>query len=226
MPDQSASQSTLYQFRALQGNESGLLLSGVWIPWIWIGDQNAGLEVTTWDVSSQTYNRWTVRPGMTSLPCSRSAAANGHVRWQNYLVRRTRIDAGKGWSRQGSFALAVTPSKKFDPYYSLIKGAHLGPHQHVNKLTLAGRTGDPDTGTERIQPRCRDGQLALRRVCSAEREQSCSARYRSVTGTASRSSPTSRSSISPTPRRNSGSTARNGPSSRPRSSSTTSARGI
>jgi hypothetical protein len=30
------------------------------------------------------------------------------------------------------------PSKKFDPYYSLIKGAHLGPHQHVKKLALPG----------------------------------------------------------------------------------------
>ncbi|MGA2120320.1 MAG: hypothetical protein ABSH56_37050 [Bryobacteraceae bacterium] len=30
----------------------------------------------------------------------------------------------------------MTPSKKFDPYYATIKGAHLGPHQHVPSLTL------------------------------------------------------------------------------------------
>jgi hypothetical protein len=140
MPDQSASQSTLYQFRALQDNESGLMLSGVWIPWIWIGDQNAGLEVTTWDVSSQTYNQVDSTARDDEPAMFEVRRGSRHVRWQNYLVRRTRIDAGKGWSRQGSFALAVTPSKRFDPYYSLIKGAHLGPHQHVNKLTLPGES--------------------------------------------------------------------------------------
>ena len=37
-------------------------------------------------------------------------------------------------------SLAVTPSKKFDPYYAMLKGAHLGPHQHVSHLAL------PDEG--------------------------------------------------------------------------------
>jgi hypothetical protein len=57
MPEQSASQSTHYQFRSLAGLPHGKVLGGIWIPWIWIGDHRVGLEVTTWDVDSQTYNR-------------------------------------------------------------------------------------------------------------------------------------------------------------------------
>ncbi len=138
MPEQATSQSTQYQFRALQGNETGTIISGVWIPWIWIGDQEAGLEVTTWDVSSQTYNQVdsTARNDESAMFVVRQG--KGQVQWENFLIRRTRVDADKGWSRSGSFALAVTPSKKIDHYYSLIKGAHLGPHQHVTQLELPG----------------------------------------------------------------------------------------
>ncbi len=138
MPEQSTSQSTFYRFRALQGSDSGTILSGMWIPWIWIGDQDAGLEVTTWDVSSQTYNQVdsTARNDEPAMFVVRRG--NGQVRWENFLVRHTRVDTDRGWSRSDSFALTVTPSKKFDPYYSLIKGAHLGPHQHVNHLEVPG----------------------------------------------------------------------------------------
>jgi hypothetical protein len=138
MPEQSTSQSTQFQFRVLQGNETGTIISGVWIPWIWIGDQDAGLEVTTWDVSSQTYNQVdsTARNDESAMFVVRQG--KGQVQWENFLIRRTRVDADAGWSRSGSFALAVTPSKKIDHYYSLIKGAHLGPHQHLAQLELPG----------------------------------------------------------------------------------------
>jgi len=133
MPEQSTSQTTGYQFRTLSGAE-GNVLSGTWIPWIWIGDQNVGLEVTTWDVGSQTY-------GQLDSTARKDEAAmfeverDGHgTRWENWLIRRTRVYAGAGWTRSGSFALGVTPTKRFDPYYALIKDAHLGPHQHVADL--------------------------------------------------------------------------------------------
>jgi hypothetical protein len=138
MPDQAFAQTTNYSFRALHENDEATLLSGTWIPWIWIGDQTAGLEVTTWDVSSQTYNQ-VDSTARRDEPAMFSVRREGEeVRWDNFLVRRTRVDADRGWSRAGSFALAVTPSRRFDPYYSLFKGAHLGPHQHVTSLTLPG----------------------------------------------------------------------------------------
>src|ERR1019366_949141 len=55
MPEQSTSQSTRYQFRTVAEISGERLLAGTWIPWFWLGDQNVGLEVTTWDVGSQTF---------------------------------------------------------------------------------------------------------------------------------------------------------------------------
>jgi hypothetical protein len=138
MPEQATSQTTDYRFRSLQQKQGNPILSGTWIPWIWIGDQVAGLEVTTWDVRSQTYNRVDSSSREDEPSMFVVNQKDAQVRWENYLVRRTRIHAEKGWTRAGSFALAVTPSKKFDPYFSTIKGAHLGPHQHVKDLTLPG----------------------------------------------------------------------------------------
>jgi len=135
-PEQSTSQNTRYQFRALSEITGDRVLAGTWIPWIWLGDQRVGLEVTTTDVSSQTFNRvdGTARSDEADMFTVRRQA--GGVRWDNFLIRRTRVFAKPGWTRGGQFALAVTPSKKFDPYYAMFKGAHLGPHQHVQSLTL------------------------------------------------------------------------------------------
>jgi hypothetical protein len=101
-----------------------------------MGDQQVGLEVTTWDVSNQTYSQLdaTTRKDQPAMFVVRRQ--DGRVRWDNYLIRRTRVFANPGWSRGGAFALAVTPSKKLDPYFALLKGAHFGPHQHVTTLTL------------------------------------------------------------------------------------------
>lgn len=136
MPEQSTSQATHYQFRPLSGVTEEKVLAGAWIPWIWLGGQNVGLEVTTWEVNSQTYNRVdsSARTDEPEMFTVRREA--GGIRWDNFLVRRTRVFAKPGWTRGGQFALAVTPSKKFDPYYAMLKGAHLGPHQHVQRLTL------------------------------------------------------------------------------------------
>jgi len=134
MPEQSSSQSTRYEFRPLSEVTGEKALAGTWIPWIWIGDQNRGLEVTTWDVSTQTYHNrsWGGDPNQMFAVWKEP----GRVRWENFLVRRTLVYARKGWQRGGEFVLAVTPSKRFDPKAMLLKGAHLGPHQHQEKLTL------------------------------------------------------------------------------------------
>ncbi len=134
-PDLSTSPDTRYQFRRLAETTGDKVLAGIWIPWIWLGDQNIGLEVTTWDVSSQTYNHVddSVR---TDEPEMFTVRRRGEgVRWDNFLIRRTRVWAKPGWTKSGQFALAVTPSTKFDPYYAMLKGAHLGPHQHVARFT-------------------------------------------------------------------------------------------
>lgn len=149
MPDQAGSQSTNYQFRAIGDAKEEKILSGVWLPWVWIGDQNRGLEVTTWDVSSQTYNQVDGSARKDESDMFIVHRDPDRVRWENFLVRRTLVHARKGWQRGGEFALAVTPSKKFDPYYAMLKGAHLGPHQHLPRIT------EPDE--ERIRTLARNG---------------------------------------------------------------------
>jgi hypothetical protein len=136
MPEQSTSQSTRYQFRTVAEIAGEKLLAGTWIPWFWLGNQNVGLEVTTWDVRSQTFNQVDNSGRRDQADMFVVQRAGGGVRWDNFLIRRTRVFARPGWTRSGQFALAVTPSKKFDPYYATLKGAHLGPHQHVPSLTL------------------------------------------------------------------------------------------
>ena len=67
--------------------------SGLWLPWIWIGDQESGLEVTTWDVNSQAYNRVDSTDREDEPAMFQGHRRDGQVQWANFLVRRTRIDA-------------------------------------------------------------------------------------------------------------------------------------
>ena len=176
-------------------------------------------------MSSQTYNQVdsTARNDESAMFVVRQG--KGQVQWENFLIRRTRVDADKGWNRTGSFALAVTPSKKIDPYYSLIKGAHLGPHQHVTHFELPGE--------QEVRTLAQNGYnlvVGMANWRSGEyiplNEVRSSRPSRSATSTALRSSPTSPWWISPTRPIPFDDSASNGPSSRPRNSSTTSARVI
>jgi hypothetical protein len=56
------------------------------------------------------------------------------IRWENFLIRGSYIWAKAGWQRSGEFTLAITPSKKFDPYYAMIKVGIVGPNQHRPKF--------------------------------------------------------------------------------------------
>jgi len=224
MPDQSASQSTLYRFRALRSDDSGTLLSGVWIPWIWIGDQNAGLELTTWDVNSQTYNQVDSTARDDEPAMFEVRRRNRQVRWQNYLIRRTRIDGKQRMEQAGSLRPGGHPLEEVRPILQPDQGAHLGPHQHVTRLKLPA---EPEIRTLAQNgynlvvgmANWRSGEYVPLNENELQRTIALCHRY------GSKSSPTSRSSISPTLRRNSDSMARSGPSSRPRSSFTTSGQG-
>ena len=134
MPDLALSQSTRYRFRPLSDAAEQKLLAGTFIPWFWIGDETAGLEVTTWSADSQTYNQVDGTSRGDQSEMFQLQREGNRVHWENFLVRNVTTYAKKGWKRGGEFALAVTPTKKFDPYYAMFKGAHMGPHQHVPKF--------------------------------------------------------------------------------------------
>jgi hypothetical protein len=139
MPEQASSQSSLYQFRPIDAKEDKIL-AGTFLPWFWLGNQRVGLEVTTWSANSQTYNRVDGSSRRDQHEMFAVWREGDRVEWENFLIRNSSVFAPKGWKRGGQFALAVTPSKKFDPYYAMLKGAHLGPHQHRAQSTV------PDEG--------------------------------------------------------------------------------
>ncbi|MGH9844404.1 MAG: DUF6259 domain-containing protein, partial [Blastocatellia bacterium] len=129
-PEQATAQENDFQFRPVAQMPQGKLLAGVFIPWFRLGNERTGLEVTTWDVDSQTWNfvDGTSRKDQSEMFVIERR--NGRIEWENFLRRNVATFARKGWQSGGQFALAVTPPKKFDPYYAMLKGYHLGPHQH------------------------------------------------------------------------------------------------
>jgi Domain of unknown function (DUF6259) len=129
MPEQFGSEGSHYQFRPLATSDEKIL-SGVFIPWFWLGDKRVGMEVSTWKVDTQTWNSVDGSMRRDQNEMFSIERRGDRIEWVNYLVRNTAILTHPGWTRGGRFALAVTPSKKFDPRYAMLKGAILGPYQH------------------------------------------------------------------------------------------------
>ncbi|TMB54705.1 MAG: hypothetical protein E6J47_07770 [Chloroflexi bacterium] len=129
-PEQSTAQENGQQFKALGEEAPGKLVAGVFIPWFWLGNERTGLEVTTWDVSSQTWNHVDGSSRKDQSDMFVLERRDGRIEWEDFLRRNVGTFARKGWRSGGQFALGVTPSKRFDPYYAMLKGYHLGPHQH------------------------------------------------------------------------------------------------
>jgi hypothetical protein len=129
-PEQATAQENDFRFQALAQLTQGKLVAGVFIPWFWLGNERTGLEVTTWDVSPQTWNYvdGSARKDQHEMFVVERRA--GRIEWENFLRRNVGTFAHRGWRSGGQFALGITPSKRFDPYYAMLKGYHLGPHQH------------------------------------------------------------------------------------------------
>ena len=100
MPEQAAAQGSGYQFRPIAPTEEKIL-AGTFIPWFWLGDAHAGMEVTTWDVGTQSYNQvdGSTRRDQDEMFAVRRTA--DRVEWENYLVRNTAIFTRPGWTRSG-----------------------------------------------------------------------------------------------------------------------------
>jgi hypothetical protein len=134
MPEQFGSEGSQYQFRPV-GPGDGQILSGVFIPWFWLGDKRVGMEVSTCKVDTQTWNSVDGSERRDQNEMFSVERSGDRIEWVNYLVRNTATLTRSGWTRGGRFVLAVTPSKKFDPRYAMLKGAILGPYQHRPQWT-------------------------------------------------------------------------------------------
>jgi hypothetical protein len=140
MPEQASSQHSKYLFRPLSpapdsSTQAHKLLAGTFLPWFWLGNARVGLELTTPEVTSQTYNQVDGTSQTNENEMFTVFQQGSEIRWENFLVRGSYTWAKAGWQRSGEFALAITPSKKFDPYYAMIKGGIIGPYQHIPKFT-------------------------------------------------------------------------------------------
>lgn len=124
LPDQAFGQHTGdYRFAPVPG-EKGEFLSGLFLPWVWLGNERTGVEITTWDVTPQqlqpTEYEFPDGGGMgdalngRSQPMFMVARRGREVSWENFTVRNAYLPVKKGWSVEGAFALAVTPPKKYD----------------------------------------------------------------------------------------------------------------
>ncbi|MGA8183455.1 MAG: DUF6259 domain-containing protein [Terriglobia bacterium] len=134
MPEQFGSEGSNYQFRPVESGDKKIL-AGIFIPWFWLGDKRVGMEVSTWKVDTQTWNSVDGSQRRDENEMFSVERRGDHIEWVNYLVRNTATLTHPGWTRAGRFALAVTPSKKFDPRFAMLKGAILGPYQHRPRWT-------------------------------------------------------------------------------------------
>ena len=125
LPDQAFSQDTDdYRFARVPASK-GEFLSGLFLPWVWLGNERTGVEITTWDVTPQQFQpteyEFPDGGGMGDALSGRSqpmfivARRGPEVSWENFTIRNLRLPARRGWSTEGAFALAVTPPKRYDP---------------------------------------------------------------------------------------------------------------
>jgi len=145
LPDQAFGQHTgEYRFARVPAEKSEFL-TGLFLPWVWLGNERTGVEITTWDVTPQQFQpteyEFPDGGGMgdalngRSQPMFMVSRKGREVSWENFTVRNAFLPVKKGWSVEGAFALAVTPPKKYD---SRLLG--LRP--------VEGRYGMPETPVE------------------------------------------------------------------------------
>jgi hypothetical protein len=145
LPDQAFRQDTGdYQFARLPAAK-GSFLTGLFLPWVWLGNERTGVEITTWDVTPQqvqpTEYEFPDGGGMGDALDGRSqpmfviSRDRAVVSWENYTVRNAYLPVHRGWTIEGAFALAVTPPKQYDP-------------RLLGLRPVEGRYGMPDMSVE------------------------------------------------------------------------------
>ncbi len=170
LPDQALRQVTDdYHFARLP-DEDGEFLTGLFLPWFWLGNQRTGVEVTTWEVTPQHYQptefRFPDGRGWGDSLSGRSQSMfvisrrGREVSWENFAVRNVYLPLKAGWSTEGAFALAVTPAK---PYRSAllglrpVEGRYGMPGEQIEQAarrganyleSLTGFSANPPSATE------------------------------------------------------------------------------
>ena len=111
----------------------GTILSGQFYPWLQLGNDTMGLDLTV-DVADEIAHGATdsmpYYDGMDSLGATCEVVRHGgRVSWRYYSIRNLYTPVRPGWRRRNRFYLAVVPAKSHDPGLSDIRIHWLGPHQ-------------------------------------------------------------------------------------------------
>jgi hypothetical protein len=151
LPDQAFDQHTGdYHFGPVPA-ENGDFLTGLFLPWFWLGNERTGVEVTTWDVSEQQFQpteyEFADGGGMGdyllghSQPMFVVLRDGRRVGWENFTLRNVYLPVKAGWSVEGGFAVAVTPPKRYDPRLLGLRPVESGygmPEEKVEQVARAG----------------------------------------------------------------------------------------
>lgn len=150
LPDQAFDQHTGgYRF-ARAPEEKGEFLTGLFLPWLWLGNERTGVEVTTWDVSQQQVQpaefEFADGGGMGDYLSGRSqpmfvvSRRGREVLWENFTVRNVYLPVKAGWRVEGGFALAVTPPKRYDPRFFALRPSEgrYGMPEEVERVARRG----------------------------------------------------------------------------------------
>ena len=111
------------------------LFNGRLIPWFWLGNDKAGIEICVWDVTHHRYGAIQVA-GKTLDPLgtvgdnvSVSASPAG-ILWEIFSLRNLQTPVKEGWEQINYFALSVTPPKSYNPGFADLRAYWEGPRRH------------------------------------------------------------------------------------------------
>ncbi len=150
LPDQAFTQDTDgYRFARVPASK-GEFLTGLFLPWVWLGNERTGVEITTWDVTPQQFQpteyEFPDGGGMGDALSGREqpmfivSRRGREVLWENFSLRNVRLPARRGRSIEGAFAIAVSPPKKYDPGL-------------LDLRPVEGRYGMPEAAVEEVARR-------------------------------------------------------------------------
>ena len=151
LPDQAFSQDTDdYRFARVPAAK-GDFLTGLFLPWVWLGNERTGVEITTWDVTPQQFQptEYEFPDGGDmgdalsgqSQPTFIVARRGRQVSWENFTIRNVYHPVRRGWTVEGAFALAVTPAKRYHPRLlglRPVEGGYGMPEAPLEELSRRG----------------------------------------------------------------------------------------
>lgn len=114
-------------------SKSGVILSARFLPWLQLGNDQAGLDLVV-DDGSELSHGWTdSEPKSDPLELAGRnfvlAADRTTVGWTYFAIRNLYTPLRDGWTRSNRCYLSPVPAKPYDPRLADLRVHWMGPHQ-------------------------------------------------------------------------------------------------